>query len=397
MNRIVFGVCHQYNPDDAFLKLDSFFQPASLLGYNNLVKVNEMLYTEAKGLPFARAKVNEMITDEDYVLQLDSHHRFAKNWDETLINWHLGLEAKGYKPLIAGYLPRYNPLNDPAERAMEPWQSQFACFYPFGTIFIRPARLEGWENMTEPVPARFLSGHFAFARTQWARDVKHDPNIYFSGEEINLTVRSYTHGYDLFHPPKVVVWHSTMREERSGILVWDDQSKRGVNWGALQDNARKRIRVLLGSEIDYTVDLTGYELGTARTLRDYEKYAGINFKKRAVQKYTYENKFPPNPVIEDEKEWENSFMTSFYHCIRFDKTIFKYNDYDFWVLAFDDENRIAIYRDDLNQTQIQEIMSNPGNYIGIEKFFLTEKIPVKWVVWAHRKNGDWAERIEGIV
>lgn len=82
-------------------------------------------------------------------------------------------------------------------------------------------------------------GTFCFARSEWAREIRHDPDIYFSGEELNLTVRSYTHGYDLFHPHKLVIWHSTMREERSGILKWDDDAKAGNDWWKKQDYARK--------------------------------------------------------------------------------------------------------------------------------------------------------------
>ena len=98
--------------------------------------------------------------------------------------------------------------------------------------------------MNEPPMSRFLCGHFGFARSQWAKEIKHDPDIYFSGEEINLTVRSYTHGYDIFHPHKIVVWHSTMREERAGKLKWDDDAKLGVDWWGKQEKARAKIRQL---------------------------------------------------------------------------------------------------------------------------------------------------------
>lgn len=385
--RIVFGICRQYNPDDKFDNIDQFRG-------NKQFKIDEIIYTEAKGLPYARQRINDMITDETYVLQLDSHHRFTKDWDETLEQMHLGLEKKGFKPILTGYLPYYNPKTDPVGRCMEPWQQQFACFYPHGTIFIRPGLLSGYQTMTEPARSRFISGHFAFARAQWAKDVKHDPNIYFSGEELNLTVRSFTHGYDLFHPHKLVIWHATMREERSGILLWDDQSKRGEDWYGYQQRAWKRIRNLIRTQKDDDVDLTGYDLGTVRTLKEFEKYAGFHFKRKAVQQYTLENKFPPNPPLENDEAWENSFAVSFYHCIRFDKSVFKHNDYDFWAFAFDDENGQAVFREDLQAPSVAEILRSPNNHVSIEKFFLTGKKPVKWVIWAHSKSKGWVERIE---
>jgi hypothetical protein len=336
-----------------------------------------------------------MLKNEEYICQLDSHHRFAEGWDVTLIEMHDQLKDKGVKkPILAAYLPYYNPFNDPADRTMEPWQQTFACFYPHGTIFIRPSLLHGWQDMTEPPPSRFLSGHFCFADGHWAKTILHDQDIYFSGEELNLTVRSYTHGYDLFHPHKLVIWHATMRTERDGILVWDDQHKRGEDWWTQQNIARAKIRQLLRTE-DNGFDLTGFDLGTERTLRDFEKYAGIHFKKRSVQRYTYDNKYPPNPIIENEQEWEDSFMFSFYHLVEFNKSNFKENDYDFWVCAFDDENGKEMWREDYNEYQIKSILSSPGDWYREEKFFLTDKAPSRWVIWAHSRSKDWAERIEG--
>jgi hypothetical protein len=386
--RLVFGICRQYNEADGFDNIDEFRDDPRF-------KIMDIEHKQAKGLPYARYQINSMLEDEDYICQLDSHHRFAEGWDSTLIEMHDQLKANGHKkPILTAYLPYYNPFNDPADRTMEPWQQTFACFYPHGTIFIRPSLLHGWKTMNEPAPSRFISGHFAFAENHWAKTVLHDPDIYFSGEELNLTVRSYTHGYDLFHPHKLVIWHATMREERSGMLVWDDQYKRGEDWWTQQNIARAKIRQLLKTE-DNEFDLTGFDLGSERTLRDYEKYAGIHFKKRSVQRYTYDNQYPPNPPIENEEEWENSFMFSFYHLVEFNKNNFKSNDYDFWVCAFDDEHGREIWREDYSEHQIISILNASDDWYREEKFFLTDKVPSKWVIWAHSKSKGWAERIEG--
>lgn len=377
--RIHFGICRQYHPDDKFDDLSE---------YKNDKRFNiyECLYTEAKGLPWARAVINErLMGKQDYILQLDSHHRFAENWDVTLIEMHNQREKQGYKPILAAYLPLYTPFNDPAGRSMEPWQQQFACFYPHGTIFIRPSLLHGWKDMTEAPFSRFLSGHFCFARTEWAREIKHDPDIYFSGEEINLTVRSYTHGYDMFHPHKLVVWHSTMREERSGMLKWDDDAKLGVDWWNRQNTARAKIRQLFRVE-DNGYDLTGYDLGTARTIEDYETYAGVNFKTRSVQKYTLDNQYPPNQI---DSPWSKSF----YHLVNINKNELPGNDYASILIAFDDENGIGIHSKSIEGHQLENFMN--GTPIHYEEFFpYFDKDPKRMVAWAYSKERGWAERIE---
>jgi len=386
-DRIHFGICRQYNPEDGFDSLEEYKDDPRF-------KVHDMLYTEAKGLPYARAIINEeLLTDEDFVCQLDSHHRFAEGWDSTLIGWYHQLEEDGHNPLICGYLPYYDPYDDPKARVQEPWLSEAASFYPFGTIFIRPCAIPNWKSLTKPFPARFLSGHFAFGPNKWAKEVKHDPNIFFSGEELNLTVRSFTHGYDLFHPHQCVIWHATMRTERDGMLVWDDQSKRGdTSFWSTQDTARSRIRQLLGVE-DNGYDLGDYDIGTVRTIRDYEKYAGIHFKKRSFQKWTSDHNFPPNPWIEDDEKWENSFMFSFYHLVNVEREQLPGDDYDSILVAFDDDKGMSIESESITGHRLKEFIEK-GKPIHYEKMFLTDKNPSRLVCWGYSPIRGWAERVE---
>ena len=387
-DRIHFGICRQFNPEDGFDNVDKYRD-------DKRFHIYDMPYEKARGLAYARSVINEkLLSDQDFVLQLDSHHRFTKHWDVTLISWYNELKSEGYNPLICGYSPYYNPFNDPADRVQEPWMSEAASFYPHGTIFIRPTGFrDNWKDFNKPVPARFLSGHFCFGPNKWAKEIKHDPDIFFAGEEINLTVRSFTHGYDLFHPHRVVVWHATMREERDGILVWDDQHKRGEDaWWRENDRGREKIRKLLRVE-DNDWDLTGYDLGTKRTLRDYEKYAGIHFEKKSFQKYTKDNFLPPNPAIEDEKEWEDSFMYSFYHLVNVERSILNKDDYDFVLVAFDDEKGESIDSEFIKGNKLTEFINN-NTPIHYEKMYMTDKNPSRVVYWAHSPKRGWAERQE---
>lgn len=385
--RIVFGICRQFNPDDGFDNLDEFRD-------DHRFKIIDIPHIEAKGLAYARALINDtLLEDEEFLLQLDSHHRFTENWDTTLLSWYYDLKNDGYNPLICGYLPYYNPKNDPADRVQEPWFSEAACFYPHGTIFIRPTGAKNWKNLTKPYPARFLSGHFAFGPNKWARDVRHDPNIFFSGEEINLTVRSYTHGYDLFHPHRVIIWHATMREERAGMLVWDDQHKRGdTRFHKQQNIARSRIRQLLQTE-DNGHDLGPYTLGTIRTLREYEKYAGIHFKKRAFQKWTMDNNFAPNPYpYNSEEEWEESFSKSFYHLVNIDRKQLPADDYNFILVAFDDKDGKPIHTKNIEGNNLKKFIKGDGP-IHYEEMFTVHEKPSRLVFWGHSPSRGWAERV----
>lgn len=386
-DRLVFGICRQYNPEDTFDNVDEFRN-------DKRFKIFDLHYTEAKGLPYARAIINEkLLTDEDFVLQLDSHHRFTKGWDTFLVEWYFKLKLEGYNPILTGYLPLYSPFNDPEGRVQEPWQQEAASFYPHGTIFIRPVGIPDWEKLQKPFPSRFMSGHFSFGPNQWAKEIKHDPDIYFSGEELNLTIRTFTHGYDLFHPHRVVIWHATMREERSGMLVWDDQHKRGDDmWWRQQDIGRAKIRQLLRTE-DNGYDLTGYDIGDKRTIRDYEMYAGIHFKRKSFQKYTKENKFPPNPKYDRIEDWENSFMYSFYHLVNIDRGQLPADDYSSILVAFDDENGLSLNSKSITGRDL-ELFLKEGRAIHYEEMFMTDKKPSRVVYWGYSTTRGWAERIE---
>jgi len=87
-------------------------------------------------------------------------------------------------------------------------------------------------------------------------------------------------------------------------------------------------------------------------------------------------------------------MFSFYQLVQFSKSTFKHDDYDFWVCAFDDENGNEIWREDYQEHQISSLLNSPGDWYNEEKFFLTETIPARWVIWAHSKSQGWVERIE---
>ena len=146
---------------------------------------------------------------------------FIKDWDVALIKMLKSLAKKDHKkPLLTAYLPGFNPSNDPISRVNECWTLEFDRYLPEGPIFIKPHTIDNWKKIKNPIPSKFLSGHFIFTLGQWAKEVRYDPYYYFHGEEPSLAARSYTHGYDLFHPNKVIIWHEYTRNGK--VKQWDD-------------------------------------------------------------------------------------------------------------------------------------------------------------------------------
>jgi glycosyltransferase involved in cell wall biosynthesis len=379
------GICRQYNPDDQFDLLEEYRK-------DKRFRILDVLYSDSKGVCWARNQVQQLYEGEEYTLQIDSHMRFEKDWDDTLIKMIKQLQKKGFeKPLLTGYVSSFDPDNDPAGRVQEPWRMAFDRFIPEGAVFFLPETIPGWQDMKEPVPARFYSAHFAFTLGQFSDEVQHDPEIYFHGEEISIAVRAYTHGYDLFHPHRVVIWHEYTRKGRT--KQWDDDK----DWVNKNNLAHKKNRQLFGMDgEEVTMDFSKYGFGTERSLRDYEIYSGLLFSKRAVQQYTLDKNYPPNPYIfETEEELMDSYASIFKHCIDIGFTQVPENDYEFWVVAFHDENDETIHRQDADINEINMMKHDPDGYCKVWREFQTAHKPKYWVVWPYSTSKGWCERITG--
>jgi glycosyltransferase involved in cell wall biosynthesis len=379
------GICRQYNPDDQFDLLEEYRK-------DKRFRILDVLYSDSKGVCWARNQVQQLYEGEEYTLQIDSHMRFEKDWDDTLIKMVKQLQKKGFeKPLLTGYVSSFDPDNDPAGRVQEPWRMAFDRFIPEGAVFFLPETIPGWQQMKEPVTARFYSAHFAFTLGQFSTEVQHDPEFYFHGEEISIAVRAYTHGYDLFHPHKVVIWHEYTRKGRT--KQWDDD-KDWVNKNNLSHQKNRQLFGMDGEEV--TMDFSKYGFGTERTLRDYEIYSGLLFSKRAVQQYTLDKNYPPNPhIFETEEELMASYASIFKHCIDVGFTQVPEKDYEFWVVAFHDENNETIFRKDADINEINMMMNDPDGYCKVWRDFQTVHKPKYWVVWPYSTSKGWCERITG--
>ena len=210
-------IAWQHSKDDLWDNLDEFKD-------DERFTIIDVDYKDSLGVCWARNLVQTKYNNEEYTLQIDSHHRFVKDWDAECLDMLDTLKKKGHKkPLLTSYIPSFDPDNDPNGRTNVPWQMNFDRFIPEGAVFFLPGGIPNWEKLNEPVPARFYSAHFCFAPGTFCKEVPHDPNYYFHGEEISIAARAYTCGYDLFHPHKIVCWHEYTRKGRT--KQWDDDKK----------------------------------------------------------------------------------------------------------------------------------------------------------------------------
>lgn len=376
-----FGIAWQHSPYDEFDDISEYKD-------DNRFRIIDIDYRDAKGVPYARNLLNKAFDGEKYTMQLDSHHRFAKNWDVELIKMLEGLRKDGYeKPLLSSYVPSYDPSNDPDGRVNEPWIMEFDRFAPEGPAHFLPHTIDEYKELDKPVRSRFISGHFIFADGIFCQEVEYDPNYYFHGEEINLSVRAYMAGYDLFAPHRVFVWHEYLRDGK--VKHWDDHT----DWVDLDKVSHAHGRKVLGMSDDPTEVLKG----NVRSLRDYEIYAGLEFSTRRVHQKTIEK--VRAPVSEDDISHQSGLLNYRRVCIDLYNPDFQEEDYNVWVVAFEDENGNEFHREDADVNEIRVIRSVPfeqDNFYHIWRTFYSDQTPHKWIVWPHSESKGWMDRVEGI-
>jgi hypothetical protein len=355
------------------------------------VQIISVPHTQTRGACWIRRIIQDEYKNETYTLQLDSHHRFIQDWDKVLIDMLKGLKKqKVKKPLLTAYLPHYEPNTDPVGRVNQPWQLNFDRYLPEGPIFLKPSTLKNYETMTGPAPSRALSGHFIFTIGKFCKEVKYDPQLYFHGEEISLAIRAFTHGYDLYHPHIVVMWHQYTRSLAK--RHWDDHK----NWPELNNLSYKRVKILLGvdGEDPNQIDFKECGLGKVRTLYDYERYAGTEFKTRKMHPDVIKEQLPPIKYTTEE-EFQKVLVCRFKHCIDVYKPDVPLDDYDFWCIVFKDKDSKDMYRQDADANEIKSFFasSKDNKFLHVWREFDSLEKPYKWTIWPHSKSKGWETKL----
>jgi len=366
-----FGICWQHALEDKWDTLEEF-------AANPQFTIMDVPWNESKGVCWARHNVQNMWKDEKYTLQLDSHHRFVKYWDEQLIAMMVQTGAE--KPIITSYAAPYTP----SETTLTPHPPyNMVGKFEGDIILFTPDGIKNYETLKQPIPARFVSGHYYFTYGVHCQECNYDPELYFTGEEISLSIRSFTLGYDLFHPHRTVIWHEYTRAGRT--KHWDDfnssNKTTGVvaqTWDTIDSKSKNRVRVLLKQMTDPTIDLGKYTLGTVRSLEDYELYAGINFKLNLLHPDAVAGKAPPVNDINYNWVLANTEYKFTLTLPTIDTT-----DLQFICICIETAENTNLYRQDI--------------FTFVKTLNITLKThvkPAKWIFWPNYNTTGWGNKQE---
>jgi len=380
-NDVRFGICWQTDNADKALSPN--------LDHPHF-RIQRTPSHECKGLCWAQSEIQKLYEGEAYTLQLDSHHRFAPGWDKQLLEM---MElCGGKKPILTSYAGVYEPgvTETPTSG---PYKMVADRFTPSGTILFRPSHISGWEDLKAPIRARFVSGHYFFTLGQHCEEYHYDPQLYFAGDEISLSIRSYTLGYDLYHPHRNLVWHEYTRIGRT--KHWDDHTNKQTEasiempWHERDVLSKRRLRKMLREE-DNDEELGIYGLGAVRSHADYERYAGIDFAGRLLQAETITGKEPPCTYV-DEAQWEAGFTHEHRVKLKWSAAdIPERDDLQFVYFGIEDANGKVLHRHDASAESPEATRTVAEK----EVVLTSHSKPAKLVVWPVSRSGEWLKRTD---
>ena len=277
-------------------------------GHVRLLDINE---PESLGPYAARYFASKIWYGEQWFMQTDAHMTFAQDWDA--ISVEMLKDAPSKKPVLSHY--------PPGETTNFEMTAKNAASRLCGPVFATSdlenqiIRLEGaskYDSVQVKYPrfAPFTAAGYFVAHSDFLREVPFDPFLpwIFMGEEIIMSTRLWTAGYDIFSPRQSVVGHIYVRRHKPKF--WESVH-RAFTYGVhnpLQAMILNRVKYQLGypeAAKDMILPrslLTAveqYGMGTARPLEEYLRIVGMNMTTKEIHITNWCEKGHPPPGFEE--------------------------------------------------------------------------------------------------
>lgn len=134
-----------------------------------------------------------------------------QDWEAKLVNMMQLAPSK--RPVLSTYPPGYNPSG-----AWENKKGPRMCGATFSSSPVENRIIRIGASMVStslpapegtPIPAPYVAAGFFAAPSDFLRDLPFDPFLpwVFMGEEIMLSSRFFTNGYDIFAPRENILAH----------------------------------------------------------------------------------------------------------------------------------------------------------------------------------------------
>lgn len=261
---------------------------------------------QSRGACWARSLAMSLHAGEDYFLQIDSHTLFDKDWDVTLIETLEAIAARsGHPKVVVSTRPFAFEIDADGAVTTKRFTAATLKLVPKDPVLdlAKPVMFFTTANTgkMQDLPGFQVSAAFLFTRGSFVEEIPYDPFLYFHGEEQDISVRAFTHGWDIWHPNKVPLFHLYKRREAGEApLHWDPafEAKRSETWVDLRRRAHRRLADLIEGKLRGV-----YGLGSARSVEDYLRFGGLWLERAAKPVGTVPVRTAPAP----QRAWSMSF------------------------------------------------------------------------------------------
>lgn len=325
---------------------------------------------DSKGHSWAMSVAQSFYKSEDFILKVDSGSRFAESWDTKLIQ---ALNSINKEKAILTNCP--NKINNQELEIKDVSYRLQPHMFIKKTPFCWASPMKG---IKEIVPARIICNYFMFTVGSHSKDCKYNPNLYWEEIDSEITIRSFTSGYDIYNHYVPIVWRNYARPHH-----WDDHNDW---WLSTEKSEKTFIDLISGKQ-------TEFSLGKERSLEDYQKYSGLDYQKRRIHRDVLGTNKNPPVEYSDDQSWENSMTKDHSITVSWDTNeIEKCDDYDYWYFAVEDQDGNNIVRNDLRHERDASTLEFKTNYRKI--FFKTTegKIPSNICIWPVSKSKGWLKK-----
>jgi [Skp1-protein]-hydroxyproline N-acetylglucosaminyltransferase len=305
-DRIFVGVCQQNDPKDKDCLNSQIIDT-----FKENIRILRLSHYDAKGPLYARALIEQnLFNDEMFYLQIDSHMLFVQDWDVKLIQQLAKCDSD--RPILTTYphdfdrIGRKHLILPNGQR--KPLESVPPTFIHFREFHKKLHFSEQEKNIftdfpDRPYPSLLWAAGFSFTLGKLIHQVPYDEfcDYVFVGEEMLMSMRYYTHGWDFFSPSINIVYHLLKRTYRK--VFWEQVYARNC---VVNDNTRlmrkqlesqgiKRIHDIIqsnenrygesGHENDYD---KLYGMGNERTVQDWINYTGVDYFNQFAEPRSYQ-------------------------------------------------------------------------------------------------------------
>ena len=248
------------------------------LSFVENLSYTKMDFKYSRGVGYARKLAMDLYSGEDFYLQIDSHMRFAKSWDTELIKMISVTKeiSKNDKVILSQFPAPYEIHTDGKEfypqKSMELWAVPSWSKVENRKFGAWSAKRQGIEDLSVPHPTHTLLAGYIFSTGNFVEDIPYDERISFMGEELCLAIRSYTRGWSLYAPNKMLLWHYYKRKRSPKVWNQKDDKFKKHRWMDLEMKSKSVQRnILTGKEEGI------YGIGDYEKYLEYQEMVGFNF------------------------------------------------------------------------------------------------------------------------